>query len=206
MKINTRHELDFLLKQCKAVPYSDVREGSGFLKVKSQSFLYPNGSIQNRDYIEKKKASVVVPITADGNVVLVVQPIGLSKEGSLVEFPAGYWELNENGEQAGIRELSEETGYVPEQIIYLGEHYQDPGGIRQTVDVYLALGCKGLNEQKLDKGEYIKHVEVPYELALELMDEGYFKDANSYIGLSKTDRYLMNKYKIEYNSGAPKKY
>ena len=44
---------------------------------------------------------------------MVVQPIGLSKEGSLVEFPEGYWKLNENGLQAGIRELSEETGYVP---------------------------------------------------------------------------------------------
>ena len=52
-----------------------------------------------------------------------------------------------------------------------------------------------MNEQKLDKGEFIKHIEVSYELALELVDEGYFKDANSYIGLSKSDRYLQKIYK-----------
>ena len=58
MKINTREELDFLLKMCKAVTCSEVKDGSGFLKIKSQLFLSPDVSIQNRDYIDKKKASL----------------------------------------------------------------------------------------------------------------------------------------------------
>lgn len=197
MKINSREEVDNLLKYCKAEPYSDIKQGGVFYKVKSQSFLYPDGSIQTREYIDKKRASVVVPVTEDNNVVLVVQPIGLSEEGALVEFPAGYWNLNEKGEEAGIRELSEETGYVPQQIIYLGSHYQDPGSIRQQVDIFMALNCKRLNQQKLDKGEFIKSIEIPYELAIELMEEGYFKDANSYIALSKSDRYLEKIYNKE---------
>lgn len=195
MKIFSKEELHTWLDYCKAVPYSDVRDGGAFYKIKSQSFSFPDGSVQTREYLDKRKASVVVPITDEGNVIFVVQPIALSEEGSLIEFPAGYWEFNENGVEAGIRELSEETGYVPEQIIYLGEHYQDPGSIRQTVDAYLALGCKKLNEQKLDKGEFIKYIEVPYELAIDLMDEGYIKDANSYISLSKSDRLLQKNYK-----------
>lgn len=194
MKINTREELDMLLNYCKAVPYSDVKDGGNFYKVKSQSFSFPDGSIQTREYLDKRKASVVVPITEDGNVVFVVQPIALSEEGSLIEFPAGYFEFNEDGMQAGIRELSEETGYVPEEIIYLGSHYQDPGSIRQKVEIYLALGCKRLNEQHLDKGEFIKFVEIPYDMALELLEEGYLKDANSYIALSKSDRIMQKKY------------
>lgn len=197
MKINSKEELDTLLNYCKATPYSDVKDGGSFYKIKSQSFSFPDGSIQTREYLDKRKASVVVPITEDGNVVFVIQPIALSEEGSLVEFPAGYWELSENGLQAGKRELSEETGYVPEKIIYLGSHYQDPGSIRQKDEIYLALGCKKLNEQHLDKGEFIKFVEVPYDLALELMDEGYLKDANSYIALTKSDRLIQKIYKNE---------
>lgn len=197
MKINSKEELDALLEYCKASPYSDVQDGGNFYKIKSQSFKFPDGSIQTREYLDKKKASVVVPITDEGNVVFVVQPIALSEEGSLIEFPAGYWELNENGLEAGKRELSEETGYVPEQIIYLGNHYQDPGSIRQKVEIYLALGCKKLNEQQLDKGEFIKYVEMPYDMALEVMEEGYLKDANSYIALSKSDRHIQKVYKNE---------
>ena len=197
MKINSKEELDALLEYCKVTPYSDVQDGGNFYKIKSQSFKFPDGSIQTREYLDKKKASVVVPITDEGNVVFVVQPIALSEEGSLIEFPAGYWELNENGLEAGKRELSEETGYVPEQIIYLGNHYQDPGSIRQKVEIYLALGCKKLNEQQLDKGEFIKYVEMPYDMALEVMEEGYLKDANSYIALSKSDRHIQKVYKNE---------
>ena len=55
MKINTKEELDILLTKCRAIPYSDIRQGSGFLKVKSQSCIYPDGSIQSRDYIDKKR-------------------------------------------------------------------------------------------------------------------------------------------------------
>ena len=197
MKINSKEELDALLEYCKVTPYSDVQDGGNFYKIKSQSFKFSDGSIQTREYLDKKKASVVVPITDEGNVVFVVQPIALSEEGSLIEFPAGYWELNENGLEAGKRELSEETGYVPEQIIYLGNHYQDPGSIRQKVEIYLALGCKKLNEQQLDKGEFIKYVEMPYDMALEVMEEGYLKDANSYIALSKSDRHIQKVYTNE---------
>lgn len=193
MKINTKEELDLLLNYCKAIPYSDIRKGGSFYEVKAQSFLFPDKTIQTREYIDKRKASVVVPITDEGNVIFVVQPIALSSEGSLIEFPAGYWELSENGMEAGIRELSEETGFVPNELIYLGSHYQDPGSIRQEVDTFLALGCKKVNEQKLDKGEFIKAIEVPYELAIELLDDGHLKDANSYISLMKSDRYIQKK-------------
>lgn len=197
MKINSKEEIDLLLDYCKAIPYSDVKDGGNFYKIKSQLFCFPDGTVQPREYIDKRKASVVVPITEDGNIVFVIQPIGLSKEGSLIEFPSGYWNLNENGSQAGKRELSEETGYVPEEIMYLGSHYQDPGSIRQEVDIFLALRCKRLNEQRLDKGEFIKSVEISYDMAFELMDEGYLKDANTYIALSKSDRVLQKKYKNE---------
>lgn len=197
MIIDSKEELKTWLDYYRVKPYSDICDGGSFYKVKSQEFLYPDGSIQPREYIDKKKASVVVPITDEGNVVFVLQSIALSEEGSLIEFPAGYWELNENGMQAGTRELAEETGYVPNEIVYLGSHYQDPGSIRQKVEVFLAFGCKRLRKQKLDKGEFIKYIEVPYELAIELMDDGYLKDANTYMALSKSDRYINKKYRLE---------
>ena len=182
-----------ILKKNKVVPYSEVMDGGKFYKIKSQSFIFPDGSIQSREFIDKKRASVVVPITEDGNVLVIVQPIALAEEGSLIEFPAGYWEFNEDGKEAGIRELAEETGYVPENIVYLGSHYQDPGSIRTKVDTFLATGCKKVQNQNLDEGEFVKYIEIPYELAIELMNEGLFMDSNSYIAFSKTNNYLEKK-------------
>ena len=195
MLINSKEELNKLLNYCKSTPHSLPKEGGIFYKIKSQEFRFPDNSIQTREYIDKKKASIVVPITDEGNLIFIIQPIALSTEGALIEFPAGYWEFNENGIEAGIRELSEETGYVPEEIIYLGNHYQDPGSIRQTVDTFLALGCQKLNNQKFDKGEFIIQIEVPYNLALQLMDEGYLKDANTFIALTKSDIFIQKNYK-----------
>lgn len=191
MRINSTDALNLLLAYCRSFPHSNIKDGKGFYKIKSQDFLFPDGSVQTREYIDKRKASVVVPITEEGNIVFVVQPTALTAEGSLIEFPAGYWELNEDGMQAGIRELSEETGYVPDKIIYLGSHYQDPGSIRQKVEAYIALGCKKIENQHLDRGEFIKYIEVSYEFAQELMEKGYLKDANTYIALNKSDRVIQ---------------
>ena len=190
-----------VLKKNKVVPYSDIMDGGKFYKVKSQSFVFPDGSIQSREFIDKKRASVVVPITEDGNVLVIVQPIALAEEGSLIEFPAGYWEFNENGEKAGIRELAEETGYVPEKIEYLGSHYQDPGSIRTKVDTFLATGCKKVKNQNLDEGEFVKYIEIPYELAIDLMNEGLFMDSNSYIAFSKANNYLEKKLDLSDGKG-----
>lgn len=194
MYIQTLEQLKELLNKCKATPASEVMDGGNFYKVKAQLFNFPDGTTQRREYLNKKRASVVVPITEEGNVVLIVQPIALSEEGALVEFPAGYFELNETSEEAGIRELSEETGYVPQNIIHLGSHYQDPGSIKQKVDTFLATGCKKLEDQHLDKGEYIKYIEVPYEFVGELIDNNYLLDANSFIAFSRADRYLNKNY------------
>ncbi len=194
ISVSDNESIDKLINYCKATPASPIEDGKGFYKVKSQDFYFPDGTIQAREYIDKEKTSVVVPITEEGNIVLVAQPIALSDEGALLEFPAGYWELGENGQDAGIRELGEETGYVPQKITYLGSHYQDPGSIRQKVEIYLATGCRKVKSQKLDKGEFVKYIEVPYNYALYLLDNGYLKDANTYIALSKVDRLLSREY------------
>ena len=83
MKINTKEEIDILLNYCKAIPCSLPKEGGNFYKIKNQSFIYPDGKAQTREYIDKKRASVIVPITDDGRVVFVIQPIGLSEDDNV---------------------------------------------------------------------------------------------------------------------------
>lgn len=190
MRVETKEEIDSILNYCRAKRTSMARPGSGFYTLMEQDFLYPDGKIQTREYVQNRKASVVVPITNDNYYIFVIQPVGLSREGSLIEFPAGYIEKDEESIDAGVRELAEETGYIADAIIQLNEHYQNPGLTPTPVEIFLATNCQKLLEQKLDKGEFIKYIEVPRSLAYELLDNNYFTDANTFIGFIKAERYL----------------
>ena len=180
-----RNIINELLTQCKAVSFSEPTAGGHFYQVMSQQFKLPSGEVITREFLKKKPAAVVVPITSDGNIVCVIQPIALSAEGSLIEVPAGYAEDNENSAQTAMRELVEETGYVPVEIKYLGKHYQDPGSIKEPVNVFAALNCERKQEQTLDRDEFITTLEIPKDEINRLMDEGEIKDANTFIALAK---------------------
>lgn len=185
LEVFMRSTINELLAKYKAVPYSEPTEGGNFYKVMSQQFKLTNGVIITREFLEKRSASVVVAITTDGNVLCIIQPISLSAEGSLIELPAGYAEADEESNQVAIRELVEETGYIPESVEYLGKHYQDPGSIKEPVHVFIAFNCKKKCKQKLDEDEFITALEIPADVIKELMDEGEIKDANTFIALAK---------------------
>ena len=180
-----RKIIEELLNKCKAIPFSEPTDGGNFYKVMTQQFQLPSGEVITREFLKKKPAAVVVPVTVEKNVVCIIQPISLSAEGSLIEIPAGYAEDNEETAQTAMRELVEETGYVPREVKYLGKHYQDPGSIKEPVNVFIALGCERKHEQKLDRDEFISTLEIPKEEISELMSEGQIKDANTFIALAK---------------------
>ena len=98
-----------LLAECKAVPFTEAIAGGQFYRVMSQKFKLPNGTIITREFLDKKPAAAVVPITTDGKVVCVIQPASLTEEGSLIEIPAGYAENDEISASTAMRELVEEV-------------------------------------------------------------------------------------------------
>lgn len=186
-EITSLAQLDEYLKECRATPASeaeDVKLGKkSFYQLKRQDFNYPNGTVQGREYINTRPATIVVPEDSEGNFIMVIQPTGLTKEGSSIEFPAGYAEAAEGGKQTGIRELLEETGMTtdPENFTDLGCHYQNPGMIRQSVQAYLAEYCEQRQGPKPDGGEYIQLYKVSKMMFFEMLQAGYLKDANTYI-------------------------
>lgn len=179
-------KIDKLLKEYMAMPCSNEREGGNFYKVMSQDFKLSNGKIITREFVKKRKAAVILPITQQEKIVCIIQPMALTKEGSLLEVPAGYIEEGEEIEQGAIRELIEETGYVPEKVIYLGDHYQDPGSIKESVSVFVGIGCQKMYDQNLDDGENIIRLEIDKSEVIQLMDNNQIKDANTYISLAKS--------------------
>jgi ADP-ribose pyrophosphatase len=90
------------------------------------------------DVVRHAGAAGVLPVTPDGDVLLVSQfrpPI----RGSLVEIPAGL--LDVEGEDAlacAARELLEETGYRHRSIEFLGGVYTTAGFSNEYVHLFWA--------------------------------------------------------------------
>lgn len=169
------------------------RSNNSYIKVKHYNCLLNNGISIVRDKIIKGNSSgdavITLPVTKDNEFLLVVQP-RIVKEGFLIEFPAGYVEDGEKPIDASKRELLEETGYSSDNIICLDSYYQDQGCSEGYNHAYLALDCKKIKEQNLDKDEFIRYFLCNYDEVLELVKMGYIKDIQSKYALELSKKYI----------------
>jgi ADP-ribose pyrophosphatase len=157
-------------------------EQSKFLKIAISTHMLANNQVITREEIVKRgnDAVIILPITTEGKILLVIQPRPFTKEGVTIELPAGYIDDGETGYDASLRELNEETGYIPDEgLIKIGEFYQDQGCSRSINEAYIAFGCEKVKKQSLDTDEYIKYIECTYEEVIELISAGYIKSCNT---------------------------
>ena len=100
----------------------------------------------------------VVPVTPEGKLVLIEQYRHAAGE-NMIEVPGGSVDATDaDPKRAGLRELVEETGYVPEDIRFVGRHSPNPAMQTNHMYTYVALGCRKTREQNLDTFEDIKVV------------------------------------------------
>jgi ADP-ribose pyrophosphatase len=191
-------ELDTYINELKTNKLEEIDNSkTGFLSIKRYACSLNNGKTIVRERIVKNgkdgSAAIILPITTEGNVLLVVQPRVFKPSTVGVEVPAGYIEENEDPIESAKRELEEETGYVCEDMILLAKYFQDSGCSAAYNHCFLALNCKKTKEQHLDKDEFVRYFECSFDEALELIDMGYINGANPIIAFTKAQNYLKNK-------------
>jgi 8-oxo-dGTP pyrophosphatase MutT (NUDIX family) len=94
----------------------------------------PHYSIATRDYVS------VLAVTSSGGFVLVRQ-YRAAVERTTLELPGGHVEEGETPEKAARKELREETGYVAEEFIALGELAPDTGRLGNRMWCFFAPGA-----------------------------------------------------------------
>ena len=161
---------------CKVVQDEVVYEG-GICRVHKIGLQMDTGEVVPRDLIEFADAVVIVPVLADGSVVLIRNERFAVGE-ALLEFPAGQIDPGEEPPRCAARELTEETGYSAGRIESLGGFYSAPGALTEYLHVFVATELTD-GEQRLETHERITVETASHERLREMIATGELHDGKS---------------------------
>jgi len=102
----------------------------------------------------------VLAVTDEGEVILVRQFRQATREISL-ELPGGVVEKGQTPEEAGRRELREETGFEAESWRHLASFRPNPATHNNRAHLFLAEGARLTGPTEFDENEDIELVRVP---------------------------------------------
>jgi len=128
---------------------------SPYCCIEQQRVELPDGSEGDWFVSLKSDAVIVIPVMADGRVVLQNQ----YKHGGgevVTEFCAGMVDEGEEPVDAAARELREETGYTAEEFIHLKTVFSNPTGSRMKYHYFLAKNAKLTHPTELEPAEQIE--------------------------------------------------
>lgn len=151
------------------------------LKIRVDTVCLPNGEMATREIVEHPGAAAMVPLDAQGHVVLVRQ-FRYACGRVTLEIPAGTLGWGETPEQAADRELIEEIGMKSARLELLGECMVAPGYSTERICIFLARDLAPEPGQTMPD-EFLEVVQIPLQQAIAMAKDGRIKDAKSVIGL-----------------------
>jgi 8-oxo-dGTP pyrophosphatase MutT (NUDIX family) len=164
---------------------SRVAYKNPWMTIRHDDVIRPDGKNGIYGVVVKRDFVLVVPVFR--KKLYLVNLYRYPVQAESWEFPEGDWELNETHQAGARRELLEETGFKPSQLVYLAHLWLAVGNSNQGFHVYLAADCKKVsNVTDIDiariKGFTLAQVE-------QMIQRGKIKDSPTIAAV-----YLYKKY------------
>lgn len=154
------------------------------MKARVDTVELPNSKTAIREVCEHVGGVGILPIDADGNVILVRQYRYPYAE-TLLEIPAGKIDnAAENHLDCGIRELREETGFTADRMEYMGMMYPSPGFLTEELHLYCAMGMHS-GESQPDEDEFVEMVKMPVTELEKRIASGEIRDGKTIAAVCK---------------------
>jgi ADP-ribose pyrophosphatase len=157
------------------------------LKVYRDVVRLPDGSAGAREYIRHPGAVAIVPLFDDGRVLLERQ-FRYPHRREFIELPAGKLEPGEPHLDTAQRELLEETGYAAAEWTRLGVIHTAIAYTDEGIEIFLARKLTR-KSRKLDVGEFLELLSVPFDEAIAMIRDGRITDAKSVCALLWVERW-----------------
>ena len=152
-----------------------------FLKITRDKVRLPDGKITEREYIRHPGAVVILPLLADGKVLLERQ-YRYPLHRVFIEFPAGKIDVGEDPLACAQRELREETGFAARQWAFAGAMHNCIAYSDERIDIWFARDLH-FQGQALDAGELLQVYAATLPELLQRTQCGELTDAKTLTAL-----------------------
>lgn len=151
------------------------------LDVAVEKHRMPDGRQANFEIIRHPGGAAVLPVLADGRVLLIRQfrpAIGKM----IYEIPAGRLEPGESARECAGRELIEEVGYAAAQLHPLGGFWSTPGFCDEYIHLFLGRDLAP-RQQALEPDELIDLCPMTLGEAVTEIKNGTILDSKTQLAL-----------------------
>lgn len=141
----------------------------------------PSEKIVEWDYIHHPGAAAVIPVDAEGKIIMVKQYRSAAGRYTL-EIPAGGLNAGEDMKTCATRELEEETGYASSHVEPLIEIFTTFAFCDEKIGIFYATDLVATS-QNLDEDEYINVERFTVDELTQLILDGVIEDAKTISGI-----------------------
>jgi ADP-ribose pyrophosphatase len=161
------------------------------VRLTTERVVLPNGHETELEIVRHPGASAVVPVTAEGEIILIRQ-YRHAAGGYIIEVPAGKLDSGEPPEMCAARELTEEAGVAAGRLTRLGSIVTTPGFTDEVIHLFLAeeLQPAAISHESC---EVISLLRRSMESCLAMIEGGEITDAKSICALFLADRRLRSR-------------
>ena len=159
-------------------------------RIRQDRVRWPDGHVGPYTYVQGAGAVWIVPVTVEGQVVLIRQ-LRYTAADWIWEVPAGgFHDFAGTPVELAQRELAEEVGGTSRDWVYVGSFRPGTSLFDEICHIVLARGVRLDREPKREPAEIIEVHLTPVERALEMARNGEMADGHSALAVLRCEPHL----------------